>query len=168
MGKYYTYAYLRKDNTPYYIGKGCGDRIDDCMHALKLPPKNKRVYLEENLTEEEAYQHEIAMIAFYGRKDIGTGILRNLTDGGDSPPSWLGKNHTEESRKKMSRKKMGNTNRLGHRLPPERLKPKKEYIPVTNNKAKKVGVERTEAQKIAAEKHSQRMKLYYANKRKQA
>jgi hypothetical protein len=39
--------------------------------------------LKRNLTEEEAFRHECYMIAVFGRKDIGTGILRNLTDGGD-------------------------------------------------------------------------------------
>jgi hypothetical protein len=42
--------------------------------------------LKRNLTEEEAFKHEIYMIAIFGRKDNGTGILINLTNGGDGVP----------------------------------------------------------------------------------
>lgn len=82
MGKYYTYTYLRKDGTPYYIGKGCGKRMHDKNHSVKLPPKWRRIYLKQNLTEDEAHRHEIYMIYVLGRKEYG-GILRNLTDGGE-------------------------------------------------------------------------------------
>jgi hypothetical protein len=83
--EYYTYAYLREDGTPYYIGKGKGDRIHDTTGRPTTPPKDKskRIYLKHNLTEEEAFRHEIYMIAIFGRKDNGTGILRNKSDGGE-------------------------------------------------------------------------------------
>ena len=37
---YYTYAYLREDKTPYYIGKGKGYRINSKQRNIK-PPKDK-------------------------------------------------------------------------------------------------------------------------------
>lgn len=87
MKKYYTYAYLREDGTPYYIGKGSGNRINSHHRKhLGLPPVERRIYLKTNLTEEEAFNHERYMVALYGRKDNNTGILINLTDGGDNPP----------------------------------------------------------------------------------
>ena len=97
---YYTYAYLREDRTPYYIGKGKGDRIYSKSRRIK-PPKDKSriIYLKQNLTEEEAFRHEIYMIDVFGRKDLGTGILQNLTNGGDGSSGWV---PSEETRKKMS------------------------------------------------------------------
>ena len=84
MKEYYTYAYLRKDGTPYYIGKGKRYRIDEENgKSANLPPKERRIFLKQNITEEEAFKHEIYMIAVFGRKDIGTGILRNRTNGGE-------------------------------------------------------------------------------------
>jgi hypothetical protein len=88
--EYYTYAYLREDGTPYYIGKGKGDRAYRKHFRSKVrggffspPPRDRILILKENLTNEEANQHEIYMIAVLGRKDNNTGILRNLTDGGE-------------------------------------------------------------------------------------
>ena len=81
---YYTYAYLREDKTPYYIGKGKGYRINSKQRNIKPPKdKSKILILKQNITEEEAFRHEIYMIAVFGRKDLGTGILHNRTDGGD-------------------------------------------------------------------------------------
>ena len=85
--KFYTYAWLREDGTPYYIGKGSGKRAytGSGRKPNRQPPKDKSrvLILKRNLTEEEAFKHEIYMIAILGRKDKGTGILWNFTDGGD-------------------------------------------------------------------------------------
>ena len=82
---YYTYAYLREDRTPYYIGKGKGNRAYGRRYKGIKPPKDKSriLILKNNLTEEEAFKHEVYMIAVFGRKDLGTGILHNRTNGGD-------------------------------------------------------------------------------------
>jgi hypothetical protein len=99
--EYYTYAYLREDGTPYYIGKGKDDRVNKRSKKDIQPPEDKSriIFLKKNLTEEEAFRHEIYMIAVFGRKDLGTGILRNMTDGGDGSS---GRIISEEARKKRS------------------------------------------------------------------
>ena len=93
MRKFYTYAYLREDKTPYYIGKGCGNRCKDTKNRTFKPPKDRSriLILKSKLTEEEAYKHERYMIAIFGRKDLGTGILHNHTDGGDGPRNFSSK-----------------------------------------------------------------------------
>ena len=98
---FYTYAYLRKgDRTPYYIGKGRGKRAYDSSHNVKVPDdKDRIIFLKQNLTEEEAFNHEKYMIAVLGRKDLGTGILRNMSDGGEghSNPSPEARRKNAES-----------------------------------------------------------------------
>jgi len=86
MKEYYTYAYLREDGTPYYVGKGNKNQYRAYgRHRQGLTPKdrNRILILKSNLTEEEAFKHEIYMIAVFGRKDLGIGILHNKTDGGE-------------------------------------------------------------------------------------
>ena len=99
--RFYTYAYLREDRTPYYIGKGRGRRIHQKGKGEVNPPKDKSriIFLKQNLTEEEAFKHEIYMIAVFGRKDLGTGILRNKTDGGEGSSGTV---VSEETRRKCS------------------------------------------------------------------
>ena len=78
---FYVYMYLRKDGVPYYVGKGMGKRAFTKSRKVKPPPKNRIVILDK-LTEDQAFQQEMEHIAFYGRKDKGSGVLLNLTDGG--------------------------------------------------------------------------------------
>jgi hypothetical protein len=100
---YYTYAYLREDRTPYYIGKGKKrygkyySRTTAIHENVFIPPKERIIILKEFDSEFDAYKHEMYMISVFGRKDIGTGILHNRTDGGDGHT-----NMSEYARKRCS------------------------------------------------------------------
>lgn len=105
--RFYVYAYLREDGTPYYIGKGQGDRAysKSNKHRIGVPKDaQKIVFLEKNLSEIGALAIERRYILWYGRKDIHTGILRNMTDGGDG---LSGAKLSQETRQKMSSSQMG-------------------------------------------------------------
>ena len=111
--EYYTYAYLREDGTPYYIGKGKAVRITNNLHRISIPKEKDRIiFLKKNLTDEEARKHEIYMIAVLGRKDLGTGILRNLTSGGEG---CAGRVLSEETKKKLSKAHKGIKKSSAHR-----------------------------------------------------
>lgn len=151
MKEYYTYAYLRENGTPYYIGMGHGNRINS-RHNRKqglvpLPPEEKRIYLKKDISKEEALKHEIYMISVFGRKDLNSGCLINLTDGGDNPPSAKGKKLTDDHKKKLSQAHKG--------------KPKK-YEPW--NKGKKLGSKyRNNEERKAA--HRERNRVWMRNYR---
>ena len=84
MNIYYVYAYTYEDGSPYYIGKGKGNRAYT-KHKRNLLPQDRSciVILQENLSESDAYTLEVELIKTYGRIDLGSGPLRNLTDGGE-------------------------------------------------------------------------------------
>jgi len=84
MNNYYVYQYLREDSTPYYIGKGKNRRAWSKQHSVGVPDSSRIQIIKNELKEDEAFQLEIDLIAHYGRIDLGTGILRNTTDGGDN------------------------------------------------------------------------------------
>jgi len=116
MHIYYVYAYLRQtDNTPYYIGKGKGKRIYG-KHSVPVPKdKSKIIFYQTGLLEDDAFKLEQAYIKLFGCKDIGTGILRNLSNGGEGPGGFIrsdttkhklslyAKNRTSEHQEKLNK-----------------------------------------------------------------
>jgi len=108
---FYVYFYLRDDYTPYYVGKGKGNRAyDKCNRSLNLPKdKSRIIILHDNLTETYAFILERYYIKWFGRKDNNTGILRNLTDGGEGCSGMIGPNRgkslPEEWKQKMRKPK---------------------------------------------------------------
>lgn len=97
---FYTYAWLRVDKTPYYVGKGKGNRA----WRKGSPPKDRVLILKKDLTEDEAFKHEKYMIFVLGRKDKGNGMLRNRSDGGDGNSGYR---HTQQTKIRLSRKLRG-------------------------------------------------------------
>ena len=129
MTRFYVYEYHRAKaskygdvGSPYYVGKGQRSRRFDKTHNVK-PPKlaTCNVIVKKGLTEQEAFAEEIRLIALYGRIDLGTGCLRNRTNGGDgcSNPSQetrerrrqanLGKTHSSKTKEKLRLIRTGTT-----------------------------------------------------------
>lgn len=114
---FYVYAYLRKSNlTPYYIGKGSGRRAwiqhrKNGKGVSTPKDKSKIVILEDYLTEIGSFAIERKLIRWWGRKDLGTGILHNRTDGGEGSS-----NLSEITRKKIGDRTRGIPLSKEHRL----------------------------------------------------
>ena len=112
MTQFYSYLWLREDGTPYYAGKGAGNRAF-VSHKRIYPPRDKsRILIFSHVTEVEAFESEKAFIKWFGRKDIGTGCLHNLTDGGEGK---TGRIANLETRRRMSEAQKGNKKCLGHK-----------------------------------------------------
>jgi len=112
---FYTYLWLREDGTPYYAGKGkCNRGFISYGHIVKCPSDRSKIIVQDWSSEHEAFEAEKFLITFYGRADLGTGCLRNLTDGGEGFSGL-----SEETRRKMSEALKGNTHCVGRILSEE-------------------------------------------------
>lgn len=138
--KYYLYRHIRLDkNEPFYIGIGTVNTIDEnslCYseywrRAFAKTSRNpywrnivaKTKYEIEILYESYDLNHikekETEFIILHGRKDLGTGMLCNMTDGGDGINGYK---HSEECKKRMGDKKRGTklkNVRKGHKFSKE-------------------------------------------------
>jgi hypothetical protein len=108
---YYTYAYLREDGRPFYVGKGQGSRAWDRHGSAKKPwspPSNDRIlFLKWDLSEDQALAHEIYLIALYGNAfKAGGWLTLNFTDGGEGTSGYV---YTDELRGVRAEQLRGNS-----------------------------------------------------------
>lgn len=111
----YVYKHIRLDkNEPFYIGIGF-DNKGKYRRAYRHGRNdiwgnivNKTNYIveiiEDGLSDEEVIETEKYWIKKFGRLNNNTGILSNLTDGGEGA---IGMIHSDESKKKMSEARLG-------------------------------------------------------------
>ena len=97
--------YLPGSVTPFYVGMGKKGRSQDRKRRSDWWKRYVEKYglevkiIKEGLTKEEAILLEKQFISEYGRINIGTGILINLTDGGEGTVNIV---RSEITRKKLS------------------------------------------------------------------
>jgi len=100
---FYIYAYISKNGNVYYIGKGYEGRawISHKTHGIHRPKNdNLIIIMESNLSEIGSLSLERFYIRWYGRRDNGTGILLNKTDGGEGATGYK---HNEDTKNRMSK-----------------------------------------------------------------
>jgi hypothetical protein len=137
----YVYAHIRDDkNEPFYIGIG---RTKNFKRAFKHDGRNsiwnkiikkapcKSNILYSGLTWKEACEIEINLIQHFGRINLGTCPLCNLTDGGEGNLNAV---FSEERRKKISKAL------TGKKLSPERVEKcrQRRHTPETIEKIRKL------------------------------
>ena len=108
--KYVIYRHLKPNGEVFYIGIGSEKR------AYQKNPRSdfwKRVVsihgyevqiLKSDLSWKDACELEILLISWYGRRNLNTGTLVNMTEGGDGS---VGYSPSEESRRSRSEKMKG-------------------------------------------------------------
>jgi hypothetical protein len=114
---FYTYVYFDpRDLTPIYVGKGCSDRamshlkknthLGNVLRKRLSEGYSATPHITYHADEETAFGIEKFWIMYFGRADLGTGSLFNLTDGGEG---CCGLIHSVEARKNMSSAQKGRT-----------------------------------------------------------
>lgn len=94
----------------FYVGIGSIKRPYDTHKRSDFWNRTVKKYgydiniIHTNLTWEEAVEYEKKYIKEFGRRNLGTGSLVNLTDGGEG---CLNMKHSEESKGLMSKNKIG-------------------------------------------------------------
>jgi hypothetical protein len=106
---FYSYLWLRAtEDTPWYVGKGSGNRAYQRCKGHWAPKDRSRIFIFPQDSEADAFESERSLIWLFGRKDLGSGCLHNTSDGGEG-----GSNPTASTRAKQSQAKLGNKINLG-------------------------------------------------------
>ena len=123
---YYVYLHIKEDTgEPFYVGKGKDKRYNVKSGRSKywknIVDKHgfDIIFLEIDLTNEEAIKKEIYWIDRIGRKDLGNGTLVNFTDGGEGT---INRPMTEKNKKIISECNKKMKHRLGSHLTDEHKK----------------------------------------------
>lgn len=125
------YRHIRLDkNVPFYIGIGTrkSRAYDKWRNKFWKNIIAKTDYeveiLFDDLTRPQAEAKERELIALYGRLDLGTGTLANLTDGGDEGGGHAnrGRKHSEETKAKFKNRKRGIISEEVRKIMSQRLK----------------------------------------------
>lgn len=100
------YRHRKPCGEVFYVGIGCEQRPYSKWYrnrfwhnVVKKYPDYGVEIVAEGLSWFVACELEKYLIAYYGRRDLGTGTLVNLTDGGDGVKGIV---VTQETRRKMS------------------------------------------------------------------
>lgn len=117
--KYYVYLHIKETTgEPFYVGRGQKYRYNQ-KRSRSIFWKNivdkygfDVIFLETNLTLNEANEKEIYWINRIGRRDLGNGPLVNHTDGGDGASkgnkAWnKGKKLSDEHKLNLSKSHIG-------------------------------------------------------------
>lgn len=159
---FYAYIYRdpRKNNEPFYVGKGTGARayshlkrsdsgfVANRIRKMLREGVDPIIEITTAIDEEHAFFLEKCLISVLGRYDLGLGPLLNLTDGGEGASGYIASPETR-LRKSIAHKgkPLSAKNRLGIGLA-LRGKPKNPEAVAKMRKTKKLHGH-TEAQKAA-------------------
>lgn len=133
INRFYIYVWIRLDkNEVFYVGKGSNNRYKDMSMrnkyflnvVNKIGMDNIEIkIIEDNLTEDEAFEKEILYIEYYKNNE---NHLTNMTKGGEGSSNWyeflseeekerhreksrsfVGRTHSEKTKRKMSESAKG-------------------------------------------------------------
>ena len=116
---WYVYRHIRLDkNEPFYIG--IGNKKNYARAYQIKPDRRNQIWFKifsktdieieiilDNLTKLQASEKEKEFIKLYGRKDLNSGCLCNMTDGGDGIWNCL---RSDETKNKLREQKLGSKN----------------------------------------------------------
>lgn len=110
----YVYRHIRLDkNEPFYIGIGNNDyrrsrskrSRNDMWNNIVLKTDYEVEIMLDGLTWDDACIKEKEFISLYGRRDLKTGILCNMTEGGEGT---IGRKFLETNREELIKRNIGN------------------------------------------------------------